>query len=631
MSSVVSATSESDTCESENIQYGENNHIEYKWSTIQQENILQLSYQLVRTSNIDNMAALGRRFGQCFEKGTVDEKRLLLRMLAHTRDVECGKGEHALSLVMLKELMSIDMDLSVEMMKRFVGYVDESTDDSSTDEPADEVYKYLYHKKITVPYGSWKDMKYYFNEISSCPDELVRIINNQVNLDVTNMNNGISCSLVSKWIPRETSAKFGWINAILAKDYYYEYGSSGWSSSATRKAQTHYRQLISNINKYIDTTQIKQCGHQWSKIDFNKVTGITLLKQRKAFLNMNLNTEMNNPLIGNHQPVNNDPDRIQCRDNLLHHIENIKQGKTSMKGKRTSMTYLVKAAINVSTNSNTEDDDASDKSNQSHMNTADQDEIYLINEAWKTTSNQIKKLDNVIAMVDTSASMEQDNCNPLYSAIGLGICVAEKSTLGKRIMTFTNKPSWVSLDDCPDFVSSVKKIRDIEWGMNTDFYRAMDLILDTIVVNKIPAEDVENLVLAVFSDMQFDASQHYQYHSDEYACQAQAQDQDQDQDQDTSTSSVKKILEQKYHNAGVKVCGKGYKMPHILFWNLKSTTGFPELSYQDNITMLSGYSPMLLNAFVEQGISGLQNITPWLMLNNMLNKDRYTVLNKLIS
>ena len=30
-----------------NIQYGENNHIEYTWSNIQQENILQLSFQMV--------------------------------------------------------------------------------------------------------------------------------------------------------------------------------------------------------------------------------------------------------------------------------------------------------------------------------------------------------------------------------------------------------------------------------------------------------------------------------------------------------------------------------------------------------------------------------------------------------
>ena len=34
-----------------NNQYGENNHIEYAWSKIQQEKILQLSFQLVRTSD----------------------------------------------------------------------------------------------------------------------------------------------------------------------------------------------------------------------------------------------------------------------------------------------------------------------------------------------------------------------------------------------------------------------------------------------------------------------------------------------------------------------------------------------------------------------------------------------------
>lgn len=611
MSSVVSATSDQVINESGNIQYGENNHIEYKWSTIQQESILQLSYQLVRTSNVDNMTALSMRFGECFEKGTLDEKRLLLRMLAHTRDVECGKGEYTLSLVMLKELMRIDMALTVEMMKRFVGYVDEPGDDFTTGQPSDDLKAYIGDKniRVPVPYGSWKDMKYFFNEISHCPTEMVRIINNQVSRDLKNMKNGLSCSLVSKWIPRETSNKFGWINVVLAKDYYYEYGLSGWSTAATRKARTHYRQLISRINKYVDTTQIKQCGHQWSNIDFNKVTGITLLKQRKAFLNTNMNTRTNNYLFENDQPVNNDPDRIQCRDNLLNHIENIKQGKMAMKGKRTSVGYLVKEAINVSINSN--------------MNNRDPDETYLINEAWNTISNRIKKLDNVIAMVDTSALMEQDKCNPLYTAIGLGICVAEKSTLGKRVLIFTNKPSWVSLDDCSDFVSSVDKIKDIEGGMNTDFYRAMDLILDTIIENKIPSEDVENLVLAVFSGMQFDASQQCQCHTDQAIDQAII-------DQATTAKTVRKILEQKYHDAGVKVCGKGYKVPRILFWNLKNTTGFPELSYQDNITMLSGYSPMLLNAFVEQGISGLQNITPWLMLNNMLNKDRYIGLNGLI-
>jgi len=33
------------------IQYGENNHIEYSWSEVQQEQICQLYFQLVRTKD----------------------------------------------------------------------------------------------------------------------------------------------------------------------------------------------------------------------------------------------------------------------------------------------------------------------------------------------------------------------------------------------------------------------------------------------------------------------------------------------------------------------------------------------------------------------------------------------------
>ena len=90
------------------------------------------------------------------------------------------------------------------------------------------------------------------------------------------------------------------------------------------------------------------------------------------------------------------------------------------------------------------------------------------------------------------------------------------------------------------------------------------------------------------------------------------------------------ILVKKFHDAGVEICGKGYKMPHILFWNLRSTNGFPELSYQNNVTMLSGYSPMLLNSFMEDGMTGLRDATPWGMLTKMLDKERYNVLESLV-
>ena len=100
-----------------NIQYGTNNHIEYTWSSVQQERILQLSYQLIRTSDEKKLSLLSTIFKQCFQIANVDEKRLLLKLIAHTRDIEQGKGEYTLSFVLMKELMELDYHLFIEMMK----------------------------------------------------------------------------------------------------------------------------------------------------------------------------------------------------------------------------------------------------------------------------------------------------------------------------------------------------------------------------------------------------------------------------------------------------------------------------------------------------------------------------------
>jgi len=100
--------------------------------------------------------------------------------------------------------------------------------------------------------------------------------------------------------------------------------------------------------------------------------------------------------------------------------------------------------------------------------------------------------------------------------------------------------------------------------------------------------------------------------------------------QQPPSEHVRQILKRKFHDAGIEICGKGYKMPHILFWNLRNTDGFPELSYQDNVTMLSGYSPMLLNSFLQEGMVGLNDITPWNMLKKMLDHERYNHLENLV-
>ena len=109
-------------------------------------------------------------------------------------------------------------------------------------------------------------------------------------------------------------------------------------------------------------------------------------------------------------------------------------------------------------------------------------------------------------MVDTSGSMECDDCLPLYNAIGLGLRVSEKThdAFKNRLLTFDANPTWIKLNENSTFVEKVEQVKSAHWGMNTDFYKAMRYILDVILVNNISPGEVSNMVLAVFSDMQID-------------------------------------------------------------------------------------------------------------------------------
>ena len=187
-------------------------------------------------------------------------------------------------------------------------------------------------------------------------------------------------------------------------------------------------------------------------------------------------------------------------------------------------------------------------------------------------------------------------------AIALGIRIAEKSVIGKRVMTFSAKPKWVNLDGYDDFVSQVNIIRQSEWGMNTNFHSALDTILDAIIQNKMEPEDVQDLILVILSDMQMDSGD------------------------DCDTQVLYDTMKAKYEAAGIRVHGKPYKPPHILFWNLRSTNGFPTLSNQRNCSTMSGFSPTLLNLFCEEGLTSLQACTPWSLLGKSLENERYRIM-----
>jgi hypothetical protein len=574
---------------------GEKGFPEYRWSPNIQEQILQFFFQLVRCDS-DRVHELGCILDSLLsqlihpqkyrdeERQRIEYISLLYRMIGHTRDIIHGKGEYTLSYMMVWTWYHSFPDLALYALSTFVLLEPESDTDTNTN---------------THPYGSWKDIKYFANYCKEQGAEIdhpliqycIQLANRQLRLDlgiytisrqldtlVTSNVDKKSISLCAKWIPRENSA-YSWLFKELAKDFFQNKGFFTTAVQpksyykALKKCYTYYRKVLSELNRSIDTVQIKQCGQQWASIDHHNTTSITLARNKRAFLNKDK--------MGN--PRSTLEDRIQCAEAFQQYIQSrISSGK-NVKGKRVGLHEMTRQALELFNNDL-----------DTEVNDLDT-EVQLLNAQWRDNASQTGSLGKMIAMVDTSGSMEG---NPLHCAVALGIRVAENSILGKRVLTFSEMPTWHSLDNGDaTFVSMVHQLTNASWGVNTNFYSALKLILDALVEKNVPAEDASGMILAVFSDMQMDNASN------------------------ENIVSVYDLISTMYRNAG-------YEPPHILFWNLRSTNGFPSLSTQENVSMMSGFSPALLNAFCEKGLDAFKMATPWNTMVDLLLNERYDPLAK---
>jgi len=600
------------------LQRGENGHFELKWSENIKERILQFYYQLVRTKEYKQLDDIYTKLifdvlSSNIPKTEMNEFiGILYKMIPYTRDIENGKGEYALSYMMIACWGKLQYVIQNDPMysecivqgianktinKKNIEYINSMQFKIFTNELVYHAIKNFVSTDNGNPIGSYKDIKLFIdywgslwrnvrNENKFMNDEfikkIIRLANEQLKRDIDSINNHDKeqISLVSKWIPREKST-YGWMTKYFARDYFSKWFETAKTIqqqiSAEKKAFTWYRKLLSRANKHIDTTQIKQCSGNWKDIDFNKgVTSITTSKQKYAFMNIKKNKSVKYP---------DNEDRIECATNYKTYIDNCNEGKTKMKGKCVSIYDFVKDAIATGYGNE-----------QTIMDT--------INLQWKDNSNTNNSFNNIIAMVDTSGSMTSDNNTPLYNAIGLGIRIAERSTLGKRVLTFSEQSEWVNLDNCPDFISCVKKIYKAPWGMTTNFYDALGKILKAYVEMNLSPEEVEKYGLVILSDMQINQSVHW--------C------------SETTMNTMFEEIEQRFATIGMNSVYKTpYKVPFIVFWNLSKTNGFPSKSLTKNVAMISGYNPVLLNQFLDKGIETFKDYNPWDIMKSSLEHLRY--------
>jgi len=574
------------------MQYGEKGHAEYRWSPDVQESLLQIHFQLARCDEskqkviIEKMQHILLQLQTTISIGRYQELMITAyKMIGHTRDIINGKGEYTLGYALIMAWYPYFPELAKYALRSFV-----QSEDNNIKEH---------------PYGSWKDIKYFCQYVRNygypASYSLIYYAQSLMIEELKRIEaTGIQTNLIAKWVPREKSKKFGWLFDQLAQMYFENYLKTATTPEKKKraflKAKMHFRQLLAKWNRQLDTVQIKQCEQQWAQIDHSKTTSITLQKQKHAFLNI---TESGNPRSGKE-------DRKTCATNFQSFVEDAIRSEREIKGKRILLTHFTKDAMYLLERKKRE----RDQNNQT-LDT----EFALLNSQWRDNARQTPLLGSMIAMLDLSSSMIQnENSQPYYAAIALACRIAEKSMLGKRILTFSNQPRWHNLNLCKNFTDMVETLQTVvEQGCSTNFYRALDLILEAIVQNKMTAEQTEGMTLVILSDMQINMASSYQ---SPYESSLEVEE----------LESLYQMIEKKYAETGMRICDRPYKPPHILFWNLRSTNGFPCLSRQKNVSMMSGFSPSLLNIFYERGLEGLQSVTPWTLLHESLGHVRYQCL-----
>lgn len=432
-------------------------------------------------------------------------------------------------------------------------------------------------------------------------------------------------SLVAKFIPKENRAydrKYK-ITKELAKRMF----PSMWAKDF-RSALRQYRKTVSRLNRFIDTTEVKMSGQNFSTINFNRVPSKCMTNYRKAFLNQKRGP--NHTILERHP---NDADRIKCSENLKSHMDEVKNGskKTKIHGGQLTPYDIVHSLLESSSNW------------QASLRTMSSEELELIDHQFNDMRSQMidtipsseeghpldcskkgamSKLGRTIPMIDVSGSMMGEPLSngyyqaiPFKVAVGLGITLA---TLGQppfshRFLTFHENPSWVELRPEWPIHRMVETVIQAPWGGSTDLLAAFQLILNHAREHHLEKSDLPDR-LVIFSDMDFDAA-HRSVNQYNFSGVSQT----------NNWASTYDHIKSMWSGAGFG------SPPEIVFWNLNAKkVAFPCRANTPGVRMISGWSPALFKLFVDDELDNYLEPTPWQTTEKAILDDRYTVIDDIV-
>ncbi|KAI3865946.1 hypothetical protein MKX03_036805 [Papaver bracteatum] len=234
---------------------------------------------------------------------------------------------------------------------------------------------------------------------------------------------------------------------------------------------------------------------------------------------------------------------------------------------------------------------------------------------------KIGKLNDCLAICDVSGSMRG---TPMEVSVALGLLISEMSRepWKGKLITFHQNPTLHEIKG-DDLKSKTTFIKQMEWGMTTNFQKMFDIILEVAVEGKLK-EDQMIKRLFVFSDMEFDeatgktknkndTSQTYYDPKNRFWMLPDADEVPEDQ-----WETDYKVIQKKFRE-------KGYiNVPEIVFWNLRDSRSTPVLGHQKGVALVSGFSKNSLKLFLEG--SDLSEITPVGIMEKAISGEEYNKL-----
>jgi hypothetical protein len=489
-------------------------------------------------------------------------------MAFHTRNVRGGKGERDLGMAMLQELYAYDSDMTTA------------------------AFHFLPH------YGCWQDL---FVIAAADPQARVHILAqacDQLQEDLET-SEGDSISLCAKWAPRENK-----MPALAKQMAGILFPHVAHFSLQMKK----YRQMVSALNKRLDTMEVKMCGGRWAEIVPSKVPGRAGMIYKRALLNL-VGTEHKGEVIPRYLKERlrypGDEDRMACREHFLEHYAKAAKGEAKVHGADTLFPHEVVKKVSSSRGDN-----------------AEMDSLRAVWRSMVEKAQAAGGLGRSIFMSDFSGSMQSSGRNgdtPYWVSMALGLLGSEVCAEGfrNRLMTFDSEPRWIEFPEDSDIVDRVNCIGgDAGQGLSTDFQAAMDLVLATLKEKRIrPGQEPENLI--VLTDMAWDqacgSQQASLYTGNRYRHAVKT-----DEWQTHVT-----LIREAFKRAGEDMWGAGcgFQMPRIVIWNLAA--GGKDLHARADtpgVALLSGWSPALFKVIQE---AGPRTLTPYEILRHELDDSQY--------